>query len=107
MSEIEIQDILTRTSIEVIVETPADAAQLHADMRTLAQAYCLDLRYAAISLVRDTPEAYPKICSVWDADRPIGFRDLIFATSLLYMEGVPERSAAQTPENASNATGAT
>ena len=103
MSEIEIQDILTRTSIEVIVETPADAAQLHADMRTLAQVYCLDLRYAAISLVRDTPEAYPKICSVWDADRPIGFRDLIFATSLLYKEGTP----AQTHENASNATGAT
>ena len=103
----EVTDVLHRASVELIVMTARDETRLHDERRALARVYRLDLRYMACRMTRDTPAAYPKICSVWDADRPIGFRDLIFATSLLYMEGVPERSAAQTPENASNATGAT
>ena len=103
MSEIEIQDILTRTSIEVIVETPADAAQLHADMRALTRAYYLNLRYAAISLTRDAPEAYPKIYSVWDANRPIALRDLIIATNALYGGQGAEKAPGGGP-NASEST---
>ena len=75
-----IEGVLYQASVELIAETPEDKAHLHAEMRALAKIYHLDLRYA----VRESPPGYPKHIAIWDANRPVSFRDLIIATNALY-----------------------
>ena len=100
---LEIDDILRRASIEVVAMNRGGERQIHREILALAHDFDLDMRYAAIQATRGAAAAYPKIICVWDANRPIGFRDLIAATNLLYKEGMP----AQTPENTPNAPGST
>ena len=100
---LEIDDILRRASIEVVAMNRGGERQIHREILALAHDFDLDMRYAAIQATRAAAAAYPKIICVWDANRPIGFRDLIAATNLLYKEGTPD----QEPENASNASEST
>jgi hypothetical protein len=80
---IELDDI-RRASIEVVALNRSGERQIHREILALQHDYGIDVRYAAIQATRGAAAAYPKIISVWDANRPIGFRDLIAATDLLY-----------------------
>ena len=94
-----IEGVLHRASVELIVGTPEDEAHLHAERRALAKIYHLDLRYA----VRESPPGYPKHIAIWDANRPVSFRDLIIATNALYGGFGVEKP----PGGVHNATGGT
>ena len=99
----EVTDVLHRASVELIVMTARDETRLHDERRALARVYRLDLRYMACRMTRDTPAAYPKICSIWDANRPVSFRDLIIATNALY-GGIGAEKAPGGGHNASEST---
>ena len=94
-----IEGVLHRASVELIVETPENESHLHAEMRALAKIYHLDLRYA----VRESPPGYPKHIAIWDANRPVSFRDLIIATNALYGGQGAEKAPGGGP-NASEST---
>ena len=98
-----VADVLHRASVELIVMTAHDEARLHDERRAVARAYGLDLRYMVCGLTHGTPAAYPKICSIWDADRPVMLRDLIIATNALY----GGQGAEKAPGGGPNTSGST